>query len=233
MGGCISKAGGAHAPAHYDSDGYQSDVEPQSHRATSSRPARADAALSGLVPFARRVYEDSVLWHGTKREHVPSIRKHGFTTERKAAGATEGGTGDFLMRFSTAGVTASSEHHYFTSSRDMAKDFAMYADADRPALVRTIGVGHPRFALEQDPYTDGPALRTRASVPPAHVLGSKHTPAGANAKVFRDEMRNAGHDVSTEQAGRLLREVQSDSDNDEFPSYEAFFNRQFGGLRNR
>jgi len=238
MGGCFSKTGGAHVPASYGADGYQSDVDTQTHRATSSQPSgpsqrsRPDAALSGLVPFAKRVYEDGVLWHGTKREHVPSIRKHGFSAKHKTAGATEGGAGDFMMKFSSGGVQASSEHHYFSSSRDMAKDFAMFADTERPALVRTIGVAN-RVALEQDPYTDGPALRTRDSVPPSHVLGSKHSPAGANAKVFRDEMRKAGHDVSTEQAGHLLREVQSDSDDDRFASYDEFFARAFGGLRNR
>ena len=228
MGGCISKTGGAHAPVTYGSDGYESDVETRNNRATSSQGSRPDAALSGLVPLARRVYEDSTLYHGTKRAHVPSIRKNGFQKERKSEGATEGGGGNFLMRFSSGGVTASSEHHYLSSSRQMAKDFAMYADPDQPALVRTIGVAN-NFHLERDPYSEGPALRTRESIPPAHVLGSKRSPAGANAKVFRDEMQKAGHVVSTKQAGELLREVQSDSEDDAYPSHDEFIMRHLRG----
>ncbi|MGC5833770.1 hypothetical protein [Ralstonia pseudosolanacearum] len=228
MGGCISKTGGPHAPVTYGSDGYESDVETQNNRTTSSQGSRPDTALSGLVPFARRVYEDSTLWHGTKREHVPSIRKNGFQKERKSDGATEGGGGNFMMRFSSGGISASSEHHYLSSSRQMAKDFAMYADPDRPALVRTIGVAN-NFHLEKDPYSEGPALRTRDSIPPAHVLGSKSSPAGANAKVFRDEMQKAGHDVSTKQAGQLLREVQSDSEDDAYPSHDEFIMRHLRG----
>jgi type III effector protein AvrRpm1 len=228
MGGCISKTGGTHAPATYEADGYDGDAETRNNQASSSRAPRPDAALNGLVPLARRVYEDSTLYHGTKREHVPSIRKHGFQKDRKSDGATEGGAGNFMMRFSRGGVTASSEHHYLSSSRQMAKDFAMYADPDRPALVRTIGVAN-NVHLERDPYSEGPALRTRDSIPSAHVLGSKHSPAGANAKVFREELQRAGHDVSTKQAGQLLREVQSDSDDDTYPSHDEFIMRHLRG----
>jgi type III effector protein AvrRpm1 len=228
MGGCISKTGGTHAPATYESDGYEADAEKRNNRASSSRASRPDAALSGLVPLARRVYEGSTLYHGTKREHVPSIRKHGFQQDRKSDGATEGGGSNFMMRFSRGGVTASSEHHYLSSSRQMAKDFAMYADPDHPALVRTIGVAN-KVPLERDPYSEGPALRTRDSIPPAHVLGSKRSPAGANAKAFREELQKAGHDVSTKQAGQLLREVQSDSENDTYPSQDEFILRHLRG----
>ena len=228
MGGCISKTGGTHAPATNESSGYEADGEQRNKPASSSRAPRLDPALSGLVPLARRVYEDSTLYHGTKREHVPSIRKNGFRMDRKTEGATEGGAGNFMMRFSRGGITASSEHHYLSSSRQMAKDFAMYADPDRPALVRTIGVAN-NVHLERDPYSEGPALRTRDSIPPAHVLGSKHGPAGANAKVFRAELQKAGHDVSTKQAGQLLREVQSDSENDTYPSHDEFIMRHLRG----
>ena len=228
MGGCISKTGATHAPAAHGSDGYESDVEKRTNQAPSPRSSRLDPALSGLVPLARRVYEDSALYHGTKREHVPSIRKNGFLKDRKSDGATEGGGGNFMMRFSRDGVTASSEHHYLSSSRQMAKDFAMYADPDQPALVRTIGVAN-NVPLERDPYSEGPALRTRAPIPPAHVLGSKHSPAGANAKVFRDALQGAGHDVSTKHAGQLLREVQSDSEDDSYPSHDEFIVRHLRG----
>jgi len=68
------------------------------------------------------------------------------------------------------------------------------------------------FDLSTDPHIgSGNALCAKSSIPPAHVLGSKHSVRGNNAE---DEMQKAGHYVSVEQAGRLLREVQSDSEDD-------------------
>ncbi|UIF89325.1 hypothetical protein KAF44_30685 (plasmid) [Cupriavidus necator] len=127
--------------------------------------------MNGLVPFAKRVYQESVLWHGTKREHVSSLRRNGFVNERKGSGATDGGSANFLMNFSSSGVTASGEHHYLSSDREMAKEFAMFADADQPAVVRTIGVGN-NFHLEEDPYTGDPARprHGRASARLAELL---------------------------------------------------------------
>lgn len=85
--------------------------------------------------------------------------------------------------------------------------------------------------IERIPLLDEqpPDLRTRDSIPPAHVLGSKHSPAGANAKAFREEMQRAGHDVSTKQAGQLLREVPSDSEDDTYPSHDEFIMRRLRG----
>ncbi|KOG06044.1 Type III effector protein AvrRpm1 [Pseudomonas syringae pv. syringae] len=42
-------------------------------------------------------------------------------------------------------------------------------------------------------------------------------------------MRAAGHNVSTKQAGELLREVQSDSDDDNFPDPDDFIMSRFTG----
>ncbi|UIF88963.1 hypothetical protein KAF44_27525 (plasmid) [Cupriavidus necator] len=124
--------------------------------------------MNGLVPFAKRVYQESVLWHGTKREHVSSLRRNGFVNERKGSGATDGGSANFLMNFSSSGVTASGEHHYLSSDREMAKEFAMFADADQPAVVRTIGVGN-NFHLEEDRLYWRPC-QTPGTAEQAHAL---------------------------------------------------------------
>lgn len=232
MGNCISNSGAARIPGDHRSDGYESDVDTKRGASTSARTSYPNESLRGLAPIAKTVYKQSVLLHGTAQEHVPSLRRNGFIKDLKKKGATGGGTENFLMNFSTGGVSASGEHHYLTSDKKMAKDFAMYADSERPALVRTIGVAN-NFNLETDPYTGDPALRTRDSIPPAHVLGSKHSRPGDNAAVFRDEMQKAGHDVTTKQAGLLLREVQSDSDNDTFPTADDFIVAMLSGERNR
>lgn len=229
MGNCVSGSSGMRSSQGLGGDGYESDVDTRNKQQGSSRTSFPDESLSHLKPLAKKVYDDSVLWHGTAREHVSSLRRNGFQKELKGSGATSGGAENFLMSFSSGGISASSEHHYLSSSRDTAKHFAMHTDSYQPALVRTIGVRN-NFPLEQDLYTDDPAaLRTLSSIPAAHVLGAKNSDPGADAKVFRDEMRMAGHDVSTEQAGHLLREVQSDSDSDSFPDVEDFIMQRLRG----
>jgi len=70
---------------------------------------------------------------------------------------------------------------------------------------------------------------TNESIPPRFVLGSKSSSPGANAQVFEHEMSASGYHVSTEQAGRLLREVQSDSDEDTFPDPDDFIMSRLRG----
>jgi type III effector protein AvrRpm1 len=57
-------------------------------------------------------------------------------------------------------------------------------------------------------------LMTSNNIPPARVLGPKNSDAGANAEVFRQVLADRGTNVSTRRAGELLREVQSDSEDD-------------------
>ncbi|MFE8645374.1 hypothetical protein ACFX58_09855 [Sphingomonas sp. NCPPB 2930] len=179
-----------------------------------------------LRDAAKDVYRQSVLWHGTKHEHLRSLRESGFSKRLKKEGATTGG--DMFMSFSDPAKSEARNQHYFASDRRMAKDFAMFADMNNPALVRTIGV-KSNFNLETDPRTGEPAVCTTDSIPAKYVLGSKSSPAGANAKVFKKEMKRAGHDVSTDRAGQLLKEVQSDSDDDDFPDPDLFIRNRLTG----
>ncbi|EPM72543.1 type III effector protein AvrRpm1 [Pseudomonas syringae pv. theae ICMP 3923] len=133
-----------------------------------------------------------------------------------------------FMNLSSEAQAESRQNHYVSSSRKEAKDFAMFADMSNPGLVRTIGL-RSNFNLISDPRTGGTALMTDQSIHRKFVLGSKSSAPGENAKVFRDEMHAAGYDVSTKQAGKLLREVQSDSDDDNFPDPDDFIMSRFRG----
>ena len=181
-----------------------------------------------LRSAAKRVYDETVLWHGTKQEHVSSLRENGFSVAHKQEGATAGGNANMFMMLSSQAQVESSQYHYLSSRRKMAKDFAMFADMNQPALVRTIGVKN-NFNLFQDPRTGTDAWSTQDSINPKFVLGSKRSDPGENATIFKNEMRAAGHDVSTEQAGALLREVQSDSDDDTFPDADTFIMSRLKG----
>ena len=182
----------------------------------------------GLRSAAKNVYDNTVLWHGTKQDHVSSLRENGFSVAHKEDGATAGGNANMFMMLSSAAQDESSRFHYLSSRRKMAKDFAMFADMNQPALVRTIGV-RKAVDLFEDPRTGSPAWATEDSIPSKYVLGSKRSDAGENAAVFRDAMDDAGYDVSTEQAGMLLRDVQSDSDDDTFPDADTFIMSRLRG----
>jgi type III effector protein AvrRpm1 len=190
---------------------------------TDSEPSR-----DNLLPNAKRVYSESVLWHGTSMQSKIDLRSKGFDADRKKGGATEGGNANMFMNLSSEAQAESRQNHYVSSSRKEAKDFAMFADMSNPGLVRTIGL-RSNFNLISDPRTCGTALMTDQSIHRKFVLGSKSSAPGENAKVFRDEMHAAGYDVSTKQAGKLLREVQSDSDDDNFPDPDDFIMSRFRG----
>lgn len=196
-------------------------------RASSSNfnsSARDDNNLAA----AKKVYNSSVLWHGTKHEHLKSLREAGFSKSLKKEGATVGGREMNFKDFSSTAKNEAREYHYFSSSKNEAKDFAMFADIYHPALARTVGV-RSHFNLTTDRQTGNTALMTNESIPPRFVLGSKNSAPGENARVFKDEMAAAGHEVSVEQAGTLLREVQSDSDDDTFPDPDEFIMSRLWG----
>ncbi|WP_216820177.1 hypothetical protein [Xanthomonas citri] len=54
------------------------------------------------------------------------------------------------MNLSSAAQEESANNHYLSSSKKEAKNFAMFADMDNPALLRTIGV-RSSFNLISDP----------------------------------------------------------------------------------
>jgi len=189
---------------------------------SESRDGSSQDQSANLRGAAAQVYRHSRLFHGTSGSHLGELRSMGF--DKKRPGATE-----VIRRITNVSdefVADASRNHYFTMDLERAQEYAFMADRGNRAVVRTIGLhaGHP---MEPDPDTalSGAGMylnfRTAVPVPPKFVLGSKRgksrTKLNENAEVFRSAMHNAGHDISQAQAGKLLREVQSDSD-DDFPT---------------
>ncbi|GKT19689.1 hypothetical protein AVHY2522_23395 [Acidovorax sp. SUPP2522] len=148
---------------------------------------------------------------------MDELRNLGF--QRRRSGAVEG-TLRAGYELNENVIESASQHNYFTGSRESAKCYARRSDPQNPTLVRTIGLPN-NFNLELDPDSrdeNGEIfkynVRTKSSIPSKFVVGSKHSAPKNDAQVFKAEMREAGHKVSLEQAGQLLREVQTDSDED-------------------
>ncbi len=170
-----------------------------------------------LTRAASDVYHDSRLWHGTSGGYLEELRAKGF--QRKRSGAVDA-TLQAGYELAPSVVENAKKHNYFTSYPVTAKKYARRTDPDNPVLVRTIGI-KSNFPIEPDPDSKGPDgeiykynCRTTSSIPPRFVVKSKHSEPEDDAKVFKNEMGKAGYNVSLEQAGKLLREVQSDSDDD-------------------
>ncbi len=191
---------------------------------TTNRHAHAESSSSNpqspsdLKTAAREIYRHSVLWHGTSAEMKKIIQERGFIGLRRG-GATAGSQAE-RGPASESLVKNAREYTYLTAIDRSAKRYARWADRDNPALVRTIGIRN-NFNIELDPDSkdeNGQIFqfncRTKDKISPQFVLGSKHSNPGENAKVFKAEMRAQGHDVSTALAGELLRDIQSDSDDD-------------------
>ncbi len=161
----------------------------------------------GLKENASEVYRASVSYHATDEASKQSIRRHGFQRALKTKGATEqSGFPD----------PDSSQYHYLTASRDRAKAFAdQHLSGHPPAIVRVLGAGHA-FPIESDPQSANSfeGFRTDSDIGPHLVLGSKHGPPAEDAEGFRQQLSQAGVQVDRVRAGELLREVQSDSEDE-------------------
>jgi len=213
MGGCVSKTGGA-SPAHYS---YEHSSTNQEQPSTSQgRRARSNTSPE-LQSLSKQVYRDTVLWHGTSQASKVNIQASGFDTRNKRSGATQGV--ENRHEVDPAFRERASGYNYFTSHREIAKKYARTASPDSPALVRTIGI-RSGFGLELDPDSKVAgqvsqfSARTTSRIPSSHVLGSKRDSAGPSARIFQQELRDAGAEVSTKMAGELLKYAQTDSEDD-------------------
>lgn len=199
-------------------------VSSRSHRgqASSSTPTLT-ADDRALASSAREVYQESLLLHGTSRRSKNNIRRFGFQAAEKNGGSTNAAI-RMMRRLGTPIdrqlLEDATYYHHFTTIKDSATTYAHLTDNAQPAIVRTIGIRN-NYNTEIDPHisADNPVLclghyRSNSTIRPRYVLGSKHSPPGEDAAVFQEELSEAGHSVSKEQAGRLLRAVQSDSDSD-------------------
>ncbi|KAG0178196.1 hypothetical protein DFQ28_003934 [Apophysomyces sp. BC1034] len=146
-------------------------------------------------------------------------QRTGFDANEKRTGATARRmqTPEEKKIWAEAIATAS-RHNYFTSWKRLATGYAKFGSPKNPAIVRTIGT-QPDVKYEHDPDSQAgrmrdSSFRTSDIVPAYYVLGSKKSKPGVDGVVFHRELKRAGVDVSLDQAGRLLREVQSDSEDD-------------------
>ncbi|KAG0161965.1 hypothetical protein DFQ30_004663, partial [Apophysomyces sp. BC1015] len=167
----------------------------------------------------RQVYSQSRLYHGTGYSSKQAIKRTGFDANEKRTGATARRmqTPEEKKIWAEAIATAS-RHNYFTSWKRLATGYAKFGSPKNPAIVRTIGT-QPDVKYEHDPDSQAgrmrdSSFRTSDIVPAYYVLGSKKSKPGVDGVVFHRELKRAGVDVSLDQAGRLLREVQSDSEDD-------------------
>ncbi|NRF72177.1 hypothetical protein HLB44_34855 [Aquincola sp. S2] len=151
------------------------------------RPARPEV---NLLDKARQIYQDSRQYHGTSKGNKAYIQEAGI------AGASERGTMHAVR----------STNRTLTSDKLMAKQIARLGSfGDTPALVRTIGV-----PLERPE----PFFQTTHAVEPGQVLGSKNSEPGTDAQAFQAELARSRVHVPIDVAGQMLRNVQSDSEDD-------------------
>jgi hypothetical protein len=204
-------------PSSEDSIGSASDSSSDSNRSSSG--SEFDR---GQQQAARQIYKRHRLYHGTSVGH--DIRGTGFRLAEKERGRTEMGyDADVENELEEGVLERGANHHFFTRDAEVAAtvahDVSVRRDKD-PEIVRILGAAsaHP-FKPDQD--GDSTSWCTEHDIEPGFVLGSKHAPAHDGEKVVfqkllqRDEPARFEH-VTEDQAGRLLKTVQSDSDGDNF-----------------
>jgi hypothetical protein len=214
---------------------------------TSSPSPSSVGEAQGRIEQARACYLANRHYHGTTIEGKEKIKRLGFDVSRKFGGATASALSHGLW---TAGKdnrkVAPSKRYNYLCETGTARVFAVLASmgsngCGAPAIVRTLGVKQAVDSFEQDPdavpdpaeMANNPNWRTPDKIPAAHVLNSKGKgkPTKESAKIFRALLDDAGIKVSEDEAGRLLADVQSDSEDDlpeeNVKEYQSFWNERF------
>ena len=179
----------------------------------SNRPGAPKEAAEGTdgldtptLESAREVYEENRLYHGTGARSKSSIQENGFRHEHKVDGGS-------AAAISAGSIESQGKHkpsyHYLTTEKRRADRYALAAESDSPAIVRTIGVRHD-LPLEHIMGVD----RTSSDIPPEYVVGLKRSNPGPESAIFQKALKRANINVSLQEAGQLLRKVQSDSESD-------------------
>lgn len=180
-------------------------------RSPVSRTRIVDAAQREFV--AAQIYKAQVMYHATTSHSKESIQKGGFSAHRKSGGATAELMGQVAMseQFNQNAKT----HHYAFTDVENAKAFqkSNLRTAGPPAIVRFF---KEHTSFERDPDFSLPAARrTSADIPARQILKSRQSPPTAEeGEMMRRALAHEGIEVNQSEAGRLLREVQSDSEDD-------------------
>jgi hypothetical protein len=193
---------------------------------SQEEPERAE-----LMERVKGIYDENRLYHGTTLAAKESIRESGFDKNRKVSGAFEGGLEFFNDSPEVMEELSNNtqQNHHFSSDKETSRLYAGLAAKGAsiaPAMVRTLGIRHD-FSLENDQDAGDSdqvavAWRTPSDIPRNYIIGSKKSDSGEDAAIFQRELQRANIVLPESKAGQLLREVQSDSDEDFSDSDEDF-----------
>jgi hypothetical protein len=175
--------------------------------------------------FARAIYDELRIYHGTAKGSKAGIREHGFQRRLKVAGATANSLvgreyalvePTFTASRAEGFEAAAATHHYFSRDKKSALHFAKLVAPDAPALVRVIGT-ESQLGLHLDPDScDSDHYRTGLDIPAGQVLGSRRKGnPGSPVELFRTRLAaRTAAPVSHGNAAYWLHDAQSDSESD-------------------
>lgn len=155
---------------------------------------------------ARKVYEENRFYHGTGGREKREVQAYGFRRTHRV----DGGSAAARAGWNTESQGENEpSYNYFTKEKNKAARYALAAKSGSPSIVRTIGMHHD-LPFERVMGVD----RTSSDIPAQYIVGSKSSDPGPESAVFQKALKRTNIDVSLQEAGQLLRQVQSDSEND-------------------
>ena len=203
---------------------------------TAMLPARGE--LAGLRPFARACYEDMRYYHGTSPAGRDSIQEHGMLMSAKQPGAMQKAIEMYGVDGSVPGAAEQANRaHHLTTDPKLAWQYSG-AQGHGRAVARVLIKDPEAAGLRPDPFSKAGsgALITEQDIPASSVLGSKKARSGRGREVFQERFNEAVDEamewsdeallnetgfikrdlrkINKEEAGILIDDVQSDSEDD-------------------
>jgi type III effector protein AvrRpm1 len=143
---------------------------------------------SNNIERARQIYDKTRLYHGTKPNNKPKIREEGLRREAHSYDRHDP-------------YADCKDINFLTSELEIAKSYGK-------SVIRIIGAE----SIDNVDKTDPECIKFRNDIPRSHVLGSKSSRPGEDARIFREVLKEGEVYVTKQEAGELLREIQTDSE---------------------
>ena len=184
---------------------------------------------SKKIESLQKIYKRNRYYHGTNRVGQESMIENGMDVNAKKSGATDTLGFDPKSEFSTTAA----KYNYLTKNKKIGMSYANTSslgkneEAGEPKLVRVYKTNKrfPDLTDDEDSPSDHEAFRTTKKISKSNIRRHKRKSNGPYKyptkvlKQFQEDLfKEIGEHVRKREIKELIKDVESDSDDDDFKS---------------